>query len=158
MFNKRFLNTLPGEYVTFNIASSLNPIAGGLAALTAVLKHEVDMTISYTGWNNSAYSFFRSDDLKTTAYHELTHAAHNARMKGNWYDQFVNAELAEIITNTGKSSSPYGNGTNNNSAIIFRPFWCSSPTKAENNNKIYQIINAFTSPLLKNPTVKTHFI
>ncbi len=118
----------------------------------------VKLKFTILKFTDNLYNIFRFDDLKTIAYHELTHAAHYARMKGNWYDQFVNAELAEIITNTGKSSSPYGNGTNNNSAIIFRPFWCSSPTKAENNNKIYQIINAFTSALLKNPTVETHFI
>ena len=52
-------------------------------------------------------------------YHELTHAGHYVIMKGSWYNQFVNSELAEIAANTIHNTySPYGKGTDGNAPII----------------------------------------
>ncbi len=112
MWNKRWFSGLPQEVAfTFFVGQVYLPAAGVSAFLT-VLKHEVDMGISYRGPTDDYTSFF-SDDLKTTTYHELTHSAHYAALGNGWYSQFVDAEVNEVInTIFDSNNSPYGNGSN----------------------------------------------
>ncbi len=118
MWNKRWFSGLPQEVAfTFFVGQLYLPAAGVTAFLT-VLKHELDMGISYRGATDDYTNFF-SDDLKTTTYHELTHSAHYAALGNNWYSQFVTAEIDEIINNFTSGNSPYGDGSNqSNSPII----------------------------------------
>lgn len=117
MFNKRWYSELPGEFVLTYIGGNINPIAGGLTALAVVLKHEVDVTISYSAVG-SFYGDLHSDHLKETIYHELTHTAHYVALGGGWYTQFVNSEISEIISSINSNNSPYGSGNSANSPII----------------------------------------
>lgn len=78
----------------------------------------MDIAFGYQIKAGNSYFSKASDDLKETTYYELTHAGHYALMKGSWYDQFVNAELSEIITNVGGASSLYGGGGASYSPII----------------------------------------
>jgi len=118
MWNKRWFSGLPQEVAfTFFVGLIYLPAAGVTAFLT-VLKHEVDMGISYRGPTDDYTTFF-SDDLKTTAYHELTHAAHYAALGNDWYGQFVNSEINQVINTFFNSDhSPYGDGNNMDSPII----------------------------------------
>ena len=117
MFNKRWYSGLPGEFVFTFIAANINPIAGGLTALAAVLKHEVDVTISYSA-PGSFYGDLHSDHLKETIYHELTHTAHYAALGGGWYSSFVNSEISQIISNFNSGASPYGTKNTIDAPII----------------------------------------
>jgi hypothetical protein len=111
MWNKRWFSGFPQEVGLTFFASVFSPVAGGFVAFAAVLKHEVDMVISYRA-ESSDYSTFFSDDLKTTAYHELTHSAHYAALGNGWYSNFVGAEINEVILTLFSSNSPYGSGSN----------------------------------------------
>lgn len=118
MWNKRWFSGLPQEVAfTFFVGQIYLP-AAGISAFLTVLKHEVDMGISYRGTTDDYTDFF-SDDLKTTAYHELAHSSHYAALGNSWYSQFMTAEIDEIINNFTSGNSPYGDGSNqNNSPII----------------------------------------
>lgn len=115
MFAKRFFNGLTTEFIFTFLADAIKPIVGGVAAVLAVLKHQVDMAVSY----NVNISRLTSDFIKGTIYHELTHTAQFAALGNGWYSNFATAETNEIVNNIGSSYSPYGNGTNSgNSPII----------------------------------------
>jgi len=81
------------------------------------LKHEVDVTISYSAVG-SFYGDLHSDHLKETIYHELTHTAHYVALGGGWYTQFVNSEINQIINTINSSRSPYGAKTSSDAPII----------------------------------------
>jgi hypothetical protein len=118
MWNKRWFSGLPQEVAFTFFVSQIYLPAAGLTAFFTVLKHEVDMAISYRGPLSDYTSMF-SDDLKTTVYHELTHSAHYLALGNGWYTQFVDAEINQIInTFFNQSASPYGNGSNADSPII----------------------------------------
>lgn len=105
MWNKRAVNTLPHEFVYTFILTAATPIAGGIDALIIVLKHQVDVFISYRQGT--------SDRVKETVYHELTHAAHYAALGNSWYGPFADAELSSLIRTfaSDKAHSPYGQST-----------------------------------------------
>ena len=111
MFAKRFWQTLPAEFVTTFIISDLNLVAGGVTALTFVLKSEVDVTVGYNPGNNVTEN---SDGLSETMFHELTHAAHYNKVSNSWWQTFVDAELNAMV----HGPSPYGNGTTINASYI----------------------------------------
>ena len=118
MYNKRALDDLPLDFAILYIGNTIGGVGGlSLGSVAVVLKHEVDIAISFNG-PSGGYANFKSDDLKTSIYHELTHAGHYNIMKGSWYNQFVNAEIAEIIKNFNSTYSPYGYGTDSNAPII----------------------------------------
>src|SRR6185437_16437851 len=56
--------------------------------------------------------------LKETIYHEMSHASHYTQVGTAWYTQFVNAELAEIVSHPSGNLNPYGDGHSSNSPII----------------------------------------
>lgn len=92
-------------------------MAEELAALTLVLKNQIDVTISYSA-PGSYYGDLHSDHLKEQAYHEFTHTAHYAALGNGWYTQFVNSEINQIINTIGSSKSPYGDKTSSGAPII----------------------------------------
>ncbi|MEX8546061.1 MAG: hypothetical protein V5804_00540 [Mucilaginibacter sp.] len=105
MWNKRVINTLPSEFVYTFLFTAASPIAGGLSALVAVLKHQIDIAISY--------QYPTSDALKETTYHELTHSAHYAALGNSWYGAFVDAEITTLIRAFASDNTyiPYGRST-----------------------------------------------
>lgn len=112
MWNKRVVNTLPREFVATFLLTAATPIAGGLDALYIVLKHQIDLTISY--------KLSTSDVVKETVYHELTHAGHYAALGDSWYGPFVSAELS-ALNNTYRADpthSPYGYITDPNHGVV----------------------------------------
>lgn len=119
MWNKRWFSGLPQEITITFFASLIFLPAGGVSAYAVVLKHEVDMAVSYRGPTSDYTSMF-SDNLKTTAYHELTHAAQYAALGNNWYSNFVDAEISETINHFIFNTEflPYGNGTNANKSPV----------------------------------------
>lgn len=111
MWNKRWFSGLPQEVLfTFMVGEMFLP-AAAVAAFADVVKHEVDMCISYK-WEVDDYTNFHSDQLKVTVYHELTHAAHYKALGESWYGQFVDAEITEVVETFGGANRPYGNGSN----------------------------------------------
>jgi hypothetical protein len=88
-----------------------------VAAIAATIaRTKVDMAVDY---NPSSILNFTSDHLKETVYHEMSHASHYSKVGTNWYTQFVNAEIAEIVAHPSGSLNPYGDGTSpSNSPII----------------------------------------
>jgi len=119
MWNKRWYSGLPFEVVSTFFVSQIYLPAGAVAAFTYVLKHEVDMAISYKAPYNDDYSSFYSDQLKTTIYHELAHSTHYVKLSENWYATFVGAEINETVVNFfSPSKTPYGDGSNQNDSPI----------------------------------------
>ncbi len=118
LFHKRFVKDLPSSFInTFLVYSGAAVVAGGVAALAAVVAREnVDIVVDY----HTGLSTFKSDWLKETAYHEMSHASHYSQVGTNWYSQFVNAELAEQAKHPLPSDTynPYGDGGSSNSPII----------------------------------------
>lgn len=55
---------------------------------------------------------------KFIKYHEMSHASHYSKVGTDWYSQFVNAELAEIVNHPSGNLNPYGDGHSSNSPII----------------------------------------
>ncbi|HXH99754.1 MAG TPA: hypothetical protein VNI52_05775 [Sphingobacteriaceae bacterium] len=110
MWNKRTLDLLPEEFVKQFLISPYGLVVGGLNALVLVLKHQIDIAVSYQNTT--------SDRLKETLFHELTHAAHYEALGNSWYNSFVDAEVSEIIGNFGGTYSPYGQKSGSNSPII----------------------------------------
>ena len=115
LFNKQNYSSIPNAYLqTFGVGS-LHLALNYLAEIgTVLLAKKVDMFIDY---NFPLYSF-KSDVLKETVYHELSHASHYSKLPV-WYAQFVAAELSEAISWNGSIKySPYGQGNNQYSPII----------------------------------------
>lgn len=48
----------------------------------------------------------------------MSHASHYTKVGTGWYTQFVNAELAEIVSHPSGPLNPDGDGTTSNSPII----------------------------------------
>lgn len=118
MFAKRFIANLPDLFIRQVIVSALvPPIFQSVALLAEVLVSRVDMVI---GYQSAKGSFFRakSAKLSETAYHELTHAGHYAKVGDAWYGNFVSAEINQIIANFGGQNSPYGPATSADAPII----------------------------------------
>lgn len=112
MFAKRFWQSLPSEFLTTFVISNMSLVAGGLTALTLVLKSEIDVTV---GYNLGGIDITASSELLSeTLFHEEAHAAHYNKVSNSWWATFVNAELSEMIV----GPSPYGNGTHENSKVI----------------------------------------
>lgn len=116
LFHKRYLTDLPGSFFnTFLVSAPAYTVAGGLGACLAIFARiNVDMAIDYRTDINS----FKSDWIKETIYHELCHASHYSQVGTNWYSNFVNAELAEIVNHPSGSLNLYGDGHSSNSPII----------------------------------------
>lgn len=111
MFAKRFWQTLPSEFVTTFIISNVSLVAGGIVALTNVLKSEIDVTVGYNSGNNATEN---SEGLSETMFHELTHAAHYNKVGNSWWQTFVSAELNAIV----HGPAPYSDGTTANASYI----------------------------------------
>lgn len=111
MFAKRASNDLPTEFVTW----FMSPPVQIISSVIFTLKHQVDIVGSY---NFGGFDDITSDVMKELFYHELTHSAHYATLGISWYTTFVNAELFEIASNISSGYSPYGNGSNSQSAIV----------------------------------------
>lgn len=116
LFNRRFAANIPASFInTYLVANVAGSVAGGLGALFAVFaRANIDMAIDY----HIARDRFTSDWLKETVYHEMSHASHFSGAGNNWYTDFVNAELAEIIRHPSGPFNPYGDGTTDESPII----------------------------------------
>ena len=99
MWNKRSLSDFPEAFVKIYLTSFPSLIAGGVFMLEEVLRKQIDIAISYKET--------RSDKVKETVYHELTHCAHYQKLGNSWYGPFVQAELLSIQTSSG-ANSPYG--------------------------------------------------
>jgi len=88
--------------------------------LQTIIGHNMDVIIGYSlpsGFN--FFNAYKSDELKETTYHELTHAAHYAKLGSSWYTQFLNSEVTGIVNNVFNTTySPYGNGGASYSPII----------------------------------------
>lgn len=110
MWAKRTINLLPEEFVKQFLIAPLGLVVGGLNALVLVLKHQIDIAVSY---QNAT-----SDRLKETIFHELTHAAHYEALGNSWYNSFIDAEVSEIIYNFGGTYAPYGQSTGAGAGII----------------------------------------
>lgn len=110
MWAKRTINLLPEEFVKQFLIAPLGLVVGGLNALVIVLKHQIDIAVSY---QNAT-----SDRLKETIFHELTHAAHYQALGNSWYNSFIDAEVSEIIGNFGGTYAPYGQKTGPGAGII----------------------------------------
>jgi hypothetical protein len=118
LFHIRFIQDLPSSFInTFLVNTAVYVVAGGVAAIAATIaRTKVDMAVDY---NPSSILNFTSDHLKETVYHEMSHASHYSKVGTNWYTQFVNAEIAEIVAHPSGSLNPYGDGTSpSNSPII----------------------------------------
>ncbi|WP_419803463.1 hypothetical protein [Mucilaginibacter sp.] len=111
MWNKRTINNLPKEFVYTYLASA-TVVTGIIDALIIVLKHQIDIAVSY--------KYPTSDELKETIYHELTHAAHYAALGNGWYGPFVDAELSALNATyfSDKAYVPYGRSTSSYHNII----------------------------------------
>ncbi len=120
MLEKLSSDNFPSPAITYYVANTPSAIAGGVPVLQTVIGHNIDVIIGYSLDPNLGTSFFsfKSDHLKETTYHELTHAAHYAKLGSAWYTQFLNSEVTAIINNIGSGSSPYGNGGASYSSII----------------------------------------
>lgn len=110
MFAKRGVADLAKEFLTTYVISNINAVAGGLNAVVGVLKRQIDIAIFYSV--TDVTSGLASDNVCETVYHELTYAALINKAGVSWYQEFVNAELYEIVANITSGYSPYGNGTN----------------------------------------------
>ncbi|MEJ7693184.1 hypothetical protein [Daejeonella sp.] len=114
MLHKRFIDDLPHEIIEQMLMPKnlWGSIAGGINALAFVLKHQVDMAVSYR--------YGTSDELKETMYHELTHAAQYEALGNNWYHQFVDAEVNAVKRTIlfDKDYNPYGRSTGPDAAVI----------------------------------------
>lgn len=114
MLHKRFIDDLPHELIEQMLMPKnlWGSIAGGINAFLFVLKHQVDVAVSYRQGT--------SDELKETMYHELTHAAHYEALGNSWYSPFVDAEVASIKRTIldDKDYNPYGRSTGPDADII----------------------------------------
>ncbi len=118
MFAKRFIATLPELYIRQKIVSALvPPLFQSLTVIAQVLINRVDMTIGYQSASGSI-ARKNSAQMSELGYHELTHAAHYAKVGNAWWSNFVNAELNQIIANFGGQFSPYGQSTSADAPII----------------------------------------
>ncbi len=111
MFAKRASDDLPAEFLTWY----MSPPVQIIASVIFTLKHQVDIVGSYHF--GDATADLVSDNMKELIYHELTHAAQYQALGDNWYTTFVNSELFEVISNISSGYSPYGDGSNSQSAI-----------------------------------------
>ena len=109
MWNKRALSDLPETFVRIYLTSSSSLIAGGVFALEEVLRKQINIAISYKET--------KSDKVKETVYHELSHCAHYQKLGNGWYGPFVQAELKAMLLSSS-ANSPYGKKTDANSDII----------------------------------------
>lgn len=117
MFAKRFIGNLPESFIRQYIVSALvPPIFQSLTLLAEVLVSRVDMVIGYKSTAGSSRK--NSAQLSETAYHELTHAGHYAKVGNGWYNNFVSAEINQIIANFGGQFSPYGQAGSADAPII----------------------------------------
>lgn len=113
LFNQRWDNNFPQEYVSTFLMSNIQYIG----PCVAILRRHVDIAIDYFRPNING---FTSDFIKETMYHELSHASHYSQVGWGWYSTFVAAELHEIIAHPGQTDpfNPYGIGTTSYSPII----------------------------------------
>lgn len=94
------------------------PIVGGIVAFTAVIvRGTLDIAMDY---HTPDLTFFTSDWIKETIYHELSHASHYTKAGNTWYTNFVNAELAEIASHSSPNDplNPYGPSTSSHAPLI----------------------------------------
>jgi len=115
MFNKCHDNTVSQYLINFFIANS-NIIPFSMGTMIAVLKNNVDMTISYLPLNADYNCRLTSASLKETVYHELGHAQHYNQAGCDFWTTLRAAEIAELVNSGG--NDPYGNGTDANRAPI----------------------------------------
>ncbi len=115
MFNKCHDNTVSQYLINFFIANS-NIIPFSMGTMIAVLKNNIDMSISYLPGNADYNCRLTSAYLKEIVFHELGHAQHYNQVGCDFWTLLRQAEILELIGSGG--SDPYGNGTSNNAPII----------------------------------------
>jgi hypothetical protein len=115
MFNKCHDNTVSQYLINFFIANS-NIIPFSMGTMIAVLKNNIDMTISYLPVNADYNCRLTSANLKEIVFHELGHAQHYNQVGCNFWTALRAAEITELINSGG--SDPYGNGNNASTAPI----------------------------------------
>jgi hypothetical protein len=113
MFNKCHNDFIPVGFATYFIANS-NYVSAGITLLANTLKNQIDMIIGYAAFDYNAG--LTSHILKTTVYHELSHAQHFTQAGCNFWTAYRNAIITELVNSLGKD--PYGNGTNASTAPI----------------------------------------
>ena len=113
MWNKCNDNSVPNSFIGFFVATS-NFVGAGATILANTLKNQIDLII---GYKSSDYNcVLTSSRLRATVYHELGHAQHFAQAGCNFWTQYRNNIINELISSTG--SDPYGNGQTANSPLI----------------------------------------
>jgi hypothetical protein len=114
MFSKRFAVT-DGAFITgFLLGPLAGPPAAVVGALAAVTDQVYDVSIGYNGMGGRPHD---NSHMAELVFHELTHVAHYNKVGNNWWANLVQAEVIEIIANVNTPQfSPYGNGTNPNTA------------------------------------------
>lgn len=116
MFAKRYVNTLPVDFIRTLVLGYLNPGVGLISSVVNILKGQIDIMYNY---NVENINNLDSDDVCETIYHELCHAAHYQKLGNGWYADFVNATLAEMaLAVFDRPASPYGRGNTVHSPII----------------------------------------
>jgi len=117
LFHIRSFFGVPDYYVNVYMMNSKFHFASPVITtlVNVVSSIGVDIAIDY---HNEDLTRFKSDWLKETVYHELSHGSQYTKMGNTWYLNFVSAELAEIYNYPSGSLNPYGPGNDVNSPII----------------------------------------
>ncbi len=108
MYHKRLVSVIAESFIN-SLTGGTGPLSGNIATLTSILAHNIDIAISFKSRGSTFYSL-PSEDIKSTIYHELTHAAEYVKFGNAWYEKFVNAEITQMTNYFGTSFSPYGPG------------------------------------------------
>lgn len=110
MYAKRVIQELPEDFLRFYVLGSAlySPVIANLAYM---LKREIDVTVGYNRFSafNNADITRDADDVSEIMFHELTHAAHYNKVGNNWWNDFVDGELNNIIWHAD-DNPPYGLG------------------------------------------------
>ena len=109
MYAKRTIPELPEDFLRYFVISAIPPFTS-YGQWIYVLKQEVDITAGYnifkrTGTDQTAFA----GELSETMFHEQTHAAHYNKVGNGWWNDFVDAELNNIIWHMNENP-PYGLG------------------------------------------------
>lgn len=104
MYAKRVVQELPEDFLRFYVVgAAFTP----LNTLVYYLKNEIDIVAGYNPFQTNVTR--NSSNLSETMFHELTHAAHYNKVGNGWWNDFVDAELNNIIWHSGQNP-PYGLG------------------------------------------------
>ncbi|GAB2653341.1 hypothetical protein GCM10027036_03290 [Flavihumibacter cheonanensis] len=107
MFEKRYITSVSNyffrQFVTPSIGMEYT--SAYLGAIAGALAGRIDLFITYSASETVTKT---NDKLTELCYHELTHAAHYKKAGTAWYNNFVQAEINQIIANFNQSDAPYG--------------------------------------------------